>query len=244
VDQPLSVLRAGVTNYYEQDGIGAISTLSNSIGAISNTYTYDSFGNLTASTGTIANAFRYTGREFDSESGIHYYRDRYYDSNIGRFISEDPIRFDGGTNFYEYVYNGPVTLVDPWGLQGRGVYGTFSPDPGLITHVCDGHGGQVPQIPPNAFSPEQKKCGIVDCAVQHEIRHIITSTIFDPMICVGQSAGRGIGASLPQDQYDEIDASNVEIDCLKNKLKEPCSECREIINKRIKQVERYRDGFK
>ena len=50
----------------------------------------------------------------------NYYRARYYDPKIGRFISEDPIRFLGGDiNLYAYVWNRPTTLVDPEGLIGR-----------------------------------------------------------------------------------------------------------------------------
>ena len=49
--------------------------------------TYDSFGNLAASTGTLANSFRYTGREFDTKTGLYYYRARYYESTRGRFLT-------------------------------------------------------------------------------------------------------------------------------------------------------------
>ncbi len=87
LDQPLAELRSGVPSYYEQDGIGSVSTLSNSAGALANTYTYDSFGNLTASTGTLSNFFQYTARESDSENTLYYYRARYYDPTIGRFLS-------------------------------------------------------------------------------------------------------------------------------------------------------------
>jgi len=110
------VLRSGVTSYYEQDGIGTVSALSNSAGALADTYSYDSFGNLTASTGTISNPFRYTGREFDSETGIYYYRARFYDPTSGRFMSEDSARFDQGGNFYVYVSNTPTLFIDPTGL--------------------------------------------------------------------------------------------------------------------------------
>ncbi|HZQ21904.1 MAG TPA: RHS repeat-associated core domain-containing protein [Terriglobales bacterium] len=120
IDEPLSELRSGTTSYYEQDGINAVSSLSNSAGALANTYTYDSFGKLTASSGTLANPFQYTSREFDPETGLLNYRARYYDATTGRFLSEDPVHFNGGgVNFYEYVYNRPTTLVDPTGLAAQ-----------------------------------------------------------------------------------------------------------------------------
>src|SRR5207302_8280045 len=79
-------------------------------------YNYDSYGQPTASTGTVTNPFRYTGREFDSETGIYFYRARYYDPGAGRFASEDPAQFAGGINFYRYVGNSPTRFLDPYGL--------------------------------------------------------------------------------------------------------------------------------
>jgi RHS repeat-associated protein len=58
-------------------------------------------------------------RESDSETGLYYYRARYYDVQNGRFISEDAIRFVGGPDFYLYVRNSPVSLVDPLGLRAK-----------------------------------------------------------------------------------------------------------------------------
>jgi len=124
IDEPLSELRASTTSYYEQDGINAVSSLSNSTGALVNTYTYDSFGKLTASSGTVTNPFQYTSREFDPETGLSNYRARYYDSTVGRFLSEDPIGFHAGVNFYDYVLNRPTLFLDPTGLAG-GPYGTY-----------------------------------------------------------------------------------------------------------------------
>jgi RHS repeat-associated protein len=79
-------------------------------------YTYDSFGNITSSTGSLVSPFRYTGREWDSETGLYYYRARYYDSSVGRFLSEDPIKFLGGIDFYAYVKNSVPNTFDPLGL--------------------------------------------------------------------------------------------------------------------------------
>jgi RHS repeat-associated protein len=117
IDEPLAMLRSSTTSYYQADGLGSLTSLSNTSGALANTYTYDSFGNLTASTGSLTNSFRYTGREFDTETGLHCYRARYYDTAAGRFLSEDPSVFEGGTNFYPYVGNNPVNWFDLDGLQ-------------------------------------------------------------------------------------------------------------------------------
>ena len=120
IDESLGMFRSGVTSYYQADGLGSTSSLSNSKGTLANRYTYDWFGKLTASTGTLLNPFQYTGREFESETGIYEYRARYYDPNDGRFNSEDPIAFRGGVNFYRYVLNNPVINVDPPGLGPNG----------------------------------------------------------------------------------------------------------------------------
>jgi len=83
IDRPLAELRSGTPSYYQQDGVGSVTSVSNSTGALAGTYTYDSFGKLTASTGTLTNPFQYTGRESDSETAIDYYRARYYDPTAG-----------------------------------------------------------------------------------------------------------------------------------------------------------------
>ena len=107
---------SGTPYYYEADGLGSITSLSNSSGILADTYTYDSFGKLTASTGMASNWFRYTGREYDTATGLYYYRARYYDPSSGRFASEDPAGFRAGINFYRYVRNQPVNFKDPSGL--------------------------------------------------------------------------------------------------------------------------------
>ena len=83
---------------------------------------HDSFGNVTNSTGTVSNSIRYTGREFDPEINLYFYRARYYDSKVGQFISEDPVGFGGGINFYNYVGGNPVNYRDPsgqWPVHGK-----------------------------------------------------------------------------------------------------------------------------
>jgi RHS repeat-associated protein len=126
IDEPLAESTSGGTDYYEADGLGSVTSLTNATGSIAQTYTYDSFGNTTNSTGSLANPFQYTARDLDSEIGIYYYRARYYGPATGRFLSEDPIRFSAGANFYAYVSNSPVQLYDPTGTEG-------SPSPNDLT---------------------------------------------------------------------------------------------------------------
>ena len=116
-DEHLGEVASGTVSYYEQDALGTVSSLSNAAAALANSYSYDAFGKPLTSTGTLSNPFQYTGRDFDPETGIDYYRARYYDASIGRFISEDPIRFAGSPSFYVYTQNRPVNATDPSGLR-------------------------------------------------------------------------------------------------------------------------------
>ncbi len=118
IDEPLAVEPewGPFPTYYHADGLGSIVKTTNMTGEAGATRQYDSWGNLEA--GTYQPGYAFTGREWDPESGLYYYRARYYDPSIGRFINEDPIRYAGGqANFYAYVADNPVKFVDPTGLR-------------------------------------------------------------------------------------------------------------------------------
>lgn len=117
VDEPLAAYRGGTWEFYQADGLGSITSLSTSAGTVSDSFTYDSFGNVSSSTGSFAQPFRYTGREWDLETGLYYYRARYYDAQNGRFLSEDPVGFQAGVNFYRHVGNNPIRFRDPSGMN-------------------------------------------------------------------------------------------------------------------------------
>ncbi len=72
MDEVLAIQQGTATDYYEADGLGSATSLSNTSGSLAQTYRYDSFGNTTNSSGSLTNAFRYTGREFDTETGLYY----------------------------------------------------------------------------------------------------------------------------------------------------------------------------
>src|SRR5262249_39474546 len=79
---------------------------------------YSGFGGVTNETNTAnGDRYKFTAREYDSESGLQYNRARYYDSVVGRWITPDPIGIDAGDpNLYRYVNNSPTNGIDPQGL--------------------------------------------------------------------------------------------------------------------------------
>ena len=103
------------TYYYHYDGLGSVIALSNSAGNKVEEYKYDVYGRVNT-TGSVGNTYYFTGRQFDSETGLYYYRARYYSPVIGRFLQTDPVGYSAGVNWYAYCGNNPLVLVDPSGL--------------------------------------------------------------------------------------------------------------------------------
>jgi RHS repeat-associated protein len=109
IDQPLA--RDG--KWFVPDKVSSAALLTDGSGSTVQTYGYKPFGELTNSP-TDSNPFQFTGRENDG-TGLMYYRARYYAPQWGRFISEDPIGFEGGINQYVYCENNPLNDTDPTG---------------------------------------------------------------------------------------------------------------------------------
>lgn len=118
IDQVLAQEDAtGNVLWHLTDHLGTVRDLADGTGAVKNHLTYDSFGNVVAQTDpTVATRYRFTGREFDPETGLYYYRARYYDASTGRFLGEDRVGRRRGVNRYVYVMNQPVSRLDPFGL--------------------------------------------------------------------------------------------------------------------------------
>ncbi|QDU60279.1 tRNA(Glu)-specific nuclease WapA precursor [Planctomycetes bacterium Pan216] len=100
------------------DHLGTVRDLVNNAGAIVNHIDYSAFGTILAQTDTsMGDRIGFTGREIDNGTQLYYYRARFYNSSMGRFISMDPISFAGHqTNLYTYVANSPTITTDPTGL--------------------------------------------------------------------------------------------------------------------------------
>ncbi len=110
----------GAIYTYHFDGSGNTIAITDQSQNIVNTYAYSPFGEILSATENIENPFKFAGQYgvMYEGDGIYYMRARYYDASIGRFISEDPIGFDGdGPNLYAYVLNNPINFVDPDGQE-------------------------------------------------------------------------------------------------------------------------------
>jgi RHS repeat-associated protein len=116
IDEPLARKNSSdVVTYYLADHLGSIIQESSAAGAITLEREYDPWG--VAMQGASTSGYAYTGREWDAETGLYYYRARYFSAAAGKFISEDPIGFSGGSNFFGYVAGAPTRLIDPYGLD-------------------------------------------------------------------------------------------------------------------------------
>ena len=103
----------GVKKYYNFNGHGDVTGITNSSYSQIKSYEYDAFGVEKNPDPGDTNPFRYCAEYYDTETGYIYLRARYYDVKDGRFISEDPAK--DGLNWYVYCGNNPVNFVDPSG---------------------------------------------------------------------------------------------------------------------------------
>ena len=109
--------------YYVHDGLGSVRQLLDTAGQIETNYAYDPFG-VPLVGGEVYNPYQFTGEAWDGEVELLYLRARYYQPQVGRFITKDPWTGDtwkpGTLNRYAYARNGPVNSTDPSGLQDGG----------------------------------------------------------------------------------------------------------------------------
>jgi RHS repeat-associated protein len=119
----ISQSRSGVDSFYLFDALGSTRQLANSTGAVTDSYLYDSFGNILTVTGATVNCFRYVGGlgyYYDLDLSKYYLRARIYDPVAGHFLSRDRLGVLGQPfGLYEYVSNNPCNDQDPSGLQAR-----------------------------------------------------------------------------------------------------------------------------
>ena len=123
-DELISQERNGVKSYYLYDGLDSVRMLTDSEGIVTDTYSFDAFGNLTDSTGETENSYLYRGEQYDSFTGLYYLRARYMNPSTGTFITMD--EYAGSVfepvSLHKYLYANanPVMFSDPSGYSAEG----------------------------------------------------------------------------------------------------------------------------
>ncbi|MEO5894048.1 MAG: RHS repeat-associated core domain-containing protein [Ferruginibacter sp.] len=111
--------------YYHTNNIGSVTAITNGAGAVVERYEYDAFGKLSVfnanynpiATSGIGNTYTFTGRQYEQETGLFFYRARHYDAEHGRFLQRDPLGYVDGLGLYTYAGNNPINESDPLGLS-------------------------------------------------------------------------------------------------------------------------------
>ena len=124
IDDILSMHRNSQNYYYHKNHLGSVMAITDSMGAIVETYDYDPYGtpNIYNAAGSeiivsnIGNTILFTGREYDYETELYYFRARALHSVLGRFIQHDPLNYIDGMNMYSYVLNNPIKKTDRFGM--------------------------------------------------------------------------------------------------------------------------------
>lgn len=119
IDEVLARYGAQSERMLLADALGSVLALTDPQGNPTTTYAYSAYGKTEQAGAPSENPVQYTGRENDN-TGLYYYRARYYAPELARFISGDPIGLEGGLNMYAYVLNNPLRWRDPRGFAPEG----------------------------------------------------------------------------------------------------------------------------
>ncbi|MDF0676563.1 MAG: DUF6531 domain-containing protein [Nitrospira sp.] len=131
------------------DALGSTVALGDNTGTLQTQYTYEPFGVVSQTGAASTNSYKYTGRE-DDGTGLFYYRARYYQPRVQRFIAEDPLGFGGRDfNVYAYVQNNPNRFIDPLGWEKKDWMRDPTKNPLCFLSFieCDVPSGFLPYIP-------------------------------------------------------------------------------------------------
>jgi RHS repeat-associated protein len=149
---PLFMKKSTAHFYYQNDHLGTPQEIISASGAIVWAADYQSFGFVSVVGSGIVNNLRFPGQYYDVETGFHYNWMRYYDPEIGRYITSDPIGLRGGPNTYLYASANPLKFIDPVGLlcvyeQSTGKLTCHRDDSGeLYLPACYGYAGAGPGL--------------------------------------------------------------------------------------------------
>jgi len=149
-------VRGNAAYCYHFDANANTVALTDGSQSIVNKYAYTPFGMSLHKTEGIAQPFTFVGEYgvMEEADSLYYMRARYYDAGTGRFISEDPLGFDGGTvNLYEYAGDNPVLFVDPNGLFAKKlIIGIAKKIPSKVVQKVIGKIFDIPMSPVEIFT--------------------------------------------------------------------------------------------
>ncbi len=152
VDDVLQMQRGGNTYYYHKNHLGSVVALTDGNGNLVERYEYDPYGqplffdanDNALSQSAVGNSILFTGRDYDAETGLYYYRARTMHPGLGRFMQHDPLMYVDGYNMYSYVENMPLRKMDPFGKESQS---------------CEVGDGNKCHAATNPFNKECNYCG-------------------------------------------------------------------------------------
>ncbi len=158
---PVWLKEGGEYYWYQNDHLGTPQKLIDIDGTVVWAARYTAFGEAQIQVEEVTNNLRFPGQYADDETGLHYNWFRYYHTSIGRYLTPDPIGFEGGDkNFYVYVRNDPVNWVDPWGLD----YMNPEDAPNVWVLITDDHFGNVWfRVPPCGILHGETDAVVLNC---------------------------------------------------------------------------------
>ena len=185
IDEVLARYTGADVRTYFTDALGNVLALAKDDQSIATTYGYSPYGETTTSGEASANDSQYTARENDG-TGLYYYRARYYDPVLKRFIAEDPIGLGGGINAYAYVGGDPVSFVDPSGYcqvavwMGGYIMGWRPCDePPKPQPPSDPNCPPEPPAPPTPYNPDIPLADIPTEQVEYTSGSCVANCVID-----------------------------------------------------------------
>jgi RHS repeat-associated protein len=191
----------GAQTYFQYDGLGSVTDLTDSAGNSVDSYSFDVFGTIRTQSGSSPHYWLFTGEQRDGDSGLYYLRARYYDPSTGRFVTQDPIP---SLNRYPYVGNNPVNAIDPYGLFCIGPEEVCEKVEDAIEAVdsfASSPVGEAVLCPPGAvFTPGgMLGCGVVAAANTPETVELLANSYYDLNVTVGCGDVASFGVQVSWD---------------------------------------------